>query len=57
MNAFPLPHEDDHNVSWKQHAGDIAVAEWAWTSSYPNMPYLRRLWFKPFIMFEKEVTW
>ena len=52
-----LPHEDDIHARWKFQAGTVGVAEWNWTYSFPNSRYLKDLWFDPFIIFEKEVTW
>ena len=57
MSAVPLPHEDDSHTRWKSHAGDVAVAEWNWTYSFPKSQYLKDLWWDPFIMMEKEFTW
>ena len=52
-----MPRDDNIHIRWKSHAGDVAVAEWNWTFSFPKSQYLKNLWWDPFIMFEKEVTW
>ena len=44
-------------MAWKHLAGAVGVAEWGWTPEFPPDPYLKDLWFKPFIMCVKEVTW
>ena len=55
-----LPHDDNDDkprVLWKRLAGAIGAAEWAWTPGFPPTTFLRYLWFDPFMMLEKEVTW
>lgn len=52
-----MPRDDNIHIRWKTHAGDVAVAEWNWTLNFPASRYLKNLWWDPFIMFEKEVTW
>ena len=52
-----MPRDDNIHIRWKTHAGDAAVAEWNWTFKFPRTSFLRNLWFKPFMMLEKEVTW
>jgi hypothetical protein len=52
-----LPHDETLYIRWKTRAGDVAVAEWNWTFTFPASKYLKGLWWDPFIMFEKEVTW
>jgi hypothetical protein len=55
--GYCMPRDEDSHMWWKSHAGDVAVAEWNWTYEFPNSRYLKNLWWDPFIMFEKEVTW
>ena len=52
-----LPHDENLRFRWKRLAGTISVAEWAWTFNFPRSFFLSNLWFKPFMMLEKEVTW
>ncbi len=52
-----MPRDDDTHMWWKSHAGDVAVAEWNWTYGFPNSRYLKHLWWDPFMIYEKEVTW
>jgi|GEM_PF-1247820 len=52
-----LPHEDNLRIKWKYQVGTIAAAEWNWTCKFPPRPLLMDVWFKPFMMLEKEVTW
>ena len=52
-----LPHDDDARVWWKRLAGTVGAAEWGWSPGFPTTSFLRYLWFDPFIMLEKEVTW
>jgi hypothetical protein len=52
-----IPHNDDIHVRWKSQAGTAAVAEWNWTFWYPREQYLKDLWWDPFMMLEREVTW
>jgi len=55
-NAAYLPHEDVWG-KWKTRAADVAVASWCWKTSFPDSPYLKNIWFEPFLIFEKEVIW
>ena len=52
-----LPHDDNIHIRWKTQAGGVAMAEWNWTYGFPNSRYLKHLWWDPFMIFEKEVTW
>ena len=52
-----LPYDDDAYVAWKRLVGAVGVAEWGWTPKFPAKPYLKDLWFKPYMMCVKEVTW
>ncbi|MCP4231450.1 MAG: hypothetical protein GY771_15060 [bacterium] len=52
MRNYPPP-----RFCWKGLMGNVGVAEWAWTESYPPEATLAELWFKPFMMLEKEATW
>jgi hypothetical protein len=52
-----MPGAEDSHMWWKSHAGGVAMAEWNWTYGFPNSRYLKNLWWDPFMIFEKEVTW
>jgi hypothetical protein len=49
--------DDGAYVAWKHLVGTVGVAEWGWTPKFPTTSFLRYLWFDPFMMLEKEVTW
>jgi len=57
MVSSGMPRDEDAHIWWKFCAGDVAVAEWNWTYELPRSQYLKNLWWDPFIMMEKEVTW
>ncbi|UCE26148.1 MAG: hypothetical protein JSW52_07215 [Candidatus Coatesbacteria bacterium] len=52
-----MPYDDGGHFIWKRLAGTIAIAEWGWTPNFPKDWWLKDLWFKPFMMCEKEVPW
>jgi hypothetical protein len=52
-----LPHDNKPRVWWKNLAGAVGAAEWGWTPEFSKTPFLRYLWFDPFMMLEKEVPW
>ena len=52
-----LPHDEGARKSWKMRAGDLAVAEWCWSCNKPNTWELGKVWWDPFQIFEKEVSW
>jgi hypothetical protein len=52
-----LPFDDGLNTRWKMKTGLIGMAAWNWNASYPANPYIRDMYFDPFIMLHKEVTW
>jgi hypothetical protein len=52
-----LPFDDGQNTWWKLKVGLIGMAAWNWNAAYPDSPYLRKMYFEPFMMLRKEVTW
>jgi hypothetical protein len=52
-----LPNDESRHIRWKYQTGSIAVAEWNWSFSLPKSYYLKNLWWDPFMILEKEVTW
>jgi len=52
-----LPFDEQLHIRWRDRAADIAIAEWNWGLAYPASQYLKNIWWDPFIIFEKEVSW
>jgi len=52
-----LPFDDTTNSYWQLKAALIGVAAWNWNYQFPNSPDLTNLYFDPFLMLRKEVTW
>lgn len=55
--AVWMPRDEGHYYRWKRLVGTIGVGEWGWSPGFPTTSFLRYLWFDPFMMLEKEVTW
>jgi len=52
-----VPMDEETKVHWKRDAGGVAIAEWCWGLGFPSRPYLKNIWWDPFVTCHKEVSW
>ncbi|MCP4231030.1 MAG: hypothetical protein GY771_12905 [bacterium] len=53
-----LPFDDrPFVVGWKSNADAIGIADYNWSPRFPRTPYLKYLWWDPYVTCLKEVTW